>query len=76
MSRVEVPKEAPFSISFLNKMKYNCTLWFKEWAAKRFDAFVVLNAESAKEWSASNCTIITNPLVIRTSEKSKSVLNA
>ncbi|OOV29525.1 hypothetical protein BXU11_06470 [Flavobacterium sp. LM5] len=62
-------KEAPFSISFLNKMKYNCTLWFKEWAAKQFDAFVVLNAESAKEWPASNCTIITNPLVIRTAEK-------
>ncbi|CAM2834528.1 Glycosyltransferase involved in cell wall bisynthesis [Flavobacterium succinicans] len=62
-------KEAPFSISFLNKMKYNYTLWFKEWAAKQFDAFVVLNAESAKEWPASNCTIITNPLVIRTSEK-------
>jgi glycosyltransferase involved in cell wall biosynthesis len=62
-------KEAPFSISFFNKMKYNCTLWFKEWAAKRFDAFVVLNTESAKEWPASNCIIITNPLVIRTSEK-------
>jgi glycosyltransferase involved in cell wall biosynthesis len=62
-------KEAPFSISILTKIKYKCTIWFKEWAAKRFDTFVVLNAESAKEWPASNCTIISNPLVIRTAEK-------
>ena len=58
-------QERPFSFSFLSRLWFQMGFFLKGWGAKTFDAFVVLNRESAKEWKLKNRMIISNPLSFR-----------
>lgn len=54
--------ERPFTFSFLSRLWFLIGVSVKKWGAKTFDAFVVLNKESAQEWNSKNSMIIANPL--------------
>lgn len=54
--------ERPFTFPFLSRLWFRIGVFLKEWGAKTFDAFVVLNKESAQEWNSKNSMIIANPL--------------
>nr|WP_315171626.1 glycosyltransferase family 4 protein [uncultured Flavobacterium sp.] len=60
--------ERPFTFSFLSRLWFRMGVFLKEWSAKTFDVFVVLNRESAKEWNRKNSMIIANPLSFKSEE--------
>lgn len=60
--------ERPFTFSFLSKVWFRIGTCIKEWGAKTFDAFVVLNKESAQEWNSKNSAVIANPLSFKSEE--------
>ena len=54
--------ERSFTFPFLSRLWFLIGVSVKKWGAKTFDAFVVLNRESAQEWNSKNSMIIANPL--------------
>ena len=60
--------ERPFTFSFLSRLWFLIGVSVKKWGAKTFDAFVVLNRESAQEWNSKNSMIIANPLSFKSEE--------
>ncbi len=60
--------ERPFTFSFLSRLWFLIGIFLKEWGAKTFDAFVVLNRGSAQEWNSKNSMIIANPLSFKSEE--------